>query len=140
MVTRALLWLALGMLMSGCAAPASTAPAPLDAATVSSQEALSAAETGRLGQPAVVFFHADWCPICQSAKPAVADLAALHEGQVAFLQISMDDAASRAAISRYRVSATPTFVLLSARGDVLASIPGWPGKERLETAILQMVQ
>lgn len=140
MATRSLLLLAFGLLLTACAASSQAAPVaevPLDGDT--NVAALDAAEKGELGTPTIVFFHADWCLICQKARPSVEELAAKYEGEVAVVRMNIDDAAARAAVARYDVSSTPTFVLLSAQGTALASIPGWPGKEDMERTIAQMM-
>lgn len=102
--------------------------------------ALAAAERGALGKPAVVFFHADWCRVCQKIKPELAELEAAQGEEVAFVWMDIDSPDSRAAVDRYRVSATPTFVLLSAEGDMLGALPGWPGRGGLERTIAQMLE
>ena len=53
--------------------------------------------------------------------------------------MDIDQVASRSALLHYQISATPTFVLLSAEGNVLASIPGWPGKAAMENTISQLI-
>ncbi|TDD69872.1 redoxin domain-containing protein [Jiangella aurantiaca] len=40
------------------------------------------------GQPAVLWFWAPWCPVCQREAPLIADLAAQYEGQVAFVGVA----------------------------------------------------
>lgn len=40
------------------------------------------------GQPAVVWFWAPWCPVCQREAPVVADLAERFDGQVTFVGVA----------------------------------------------------
>jgi thiol-disulfide isomerase/thioredoxin len=40
------------------------------------------------GRPAVLWFWAPWCPVCQREAPLIADLAAQYEGQVAFVGVA----------------------------------------------------
>ncbi|SDU76668.1 redoxin domain-containing protein [Jiangella alkaliphila] len=41
-----------------------------------------------LGRPAVLWFWAPWCPVCQREAPLIADLAGQYEGQVAFVGVA----------------------------------------------------
>lgn len=40
------------------------------------------------GRPAVLWFWAPWCPVCQREAPLIADLAAQYDGQVAFVGVA----------------------------------------------------
>lgn len=97
----------------------------------SEPEGLSAAEDGRLGQPALVMFHADWCHVCQEVMPTVHDLRDRYDGRAAVIKLDVDDGASQSANQRYRVRGTPTFVVFAADGTVAQQFSGWPG----ETAV-----
>lgn len=141
MATRSFLLLAFGLLLTACATSSQAAPvAEVSLGGETNVTALNAAERGELGTPTIVFFHADWCLICQKARPTVDELAAEYDGEIAIVRMNIDDTAARAAVARYDVSSTPTFVLLSAQGTALASIPGWPGKEKMERTIAQMME
>ncbi len=41
-----------------------------------------------VGRPAVLWFWAPWCPVCQREAPLIADLAAQYDGQVAFVGVA----------------------------------------------------
>ena len=90
-------------------------------------DGLALAEAGQAGQPTLVWFHADWCHVCQQVKPDVVNLGQEFEGKVKFVRLNVDDPASRSAVQRYGVRATPTFVLLDNAGQVKSNVPGWPG-------------
>jgi thiol-disulfide isomerase/thioredoxin len=102
-------------------------------------EGLALAEAGQAGQPTLVWFHADWCHVCQQIKPDVVELGQEYEGRVKFVRLNVDDGISRAAIQRYGVRATPTFVLLDADGQVRGNVPGWPGHQAFGEAFGQLL-
>ena len=95
---------------------------------------LSLAEAGSADQPTLVWFHADWCHVCQQIKPEVIDLGAAFDGKVKFVRLNIDHAENRSAVQRYGVRATPTFVLIDADGQLRGNVPGWPGSENLTAA------
>ncbi|MDQ4076269.1 MAG: thioredoxin domain-containing protein [Chloroflexota bacterium] len=139
--TRSLLFLAMGLLITACSASTQAQVAtPVSLAGETNAPALAAAERGELGKPVIVFFHAQWCHICQKVRPDVAALEEAYRDSVVVVRMDIDAIDSRAAVGRYRVSATPTFVLLSAQGSMLATIPGWPGKAGMERTIAQMLE
>ena len=100
---------------------------------------LALSEAGQAGQPTLVWFHADWCHVCQQIKPDVVDLGQEFEGRVKFVRLNVDDSASRAALQRYGVRATPTFVLLDAAGQLRGNVPGWPGYQAFGEAFDQLL-
>lgn len=121
--------------------------APVDAADPETQylgpptdvAGLSLAETGQAGQPTLVWFHADWCHVCQQIKPEVVTLGQEYAGRVKFVRLNVDHAESRAALQRYGIRATPTFVLFDAAGQVRSNVPGWPGAPALAEAFQQLL-
>ena len=57
------------------AAPASAAdPETKFLGQPTDPDGLALAEAGQAGQPTLVWFHADWCQICQQVKPEVVNL------------------------------------------------------------------
>lgn len=102
-------------------------------------DGLALAEAGQAGQPTLIWFHADWCHVCQQVKPEVVNLGQEFEGKVKFVRLNVDDRASRAALQRYGVRATPTFVLLDAAGQVRGNVPGWPGYQAFVDAFKQLL-
>ncbi len=104
-----------------------------DSATV------SLAQAGQLDQPTLLWFHADWCHICQQIKPEVIDLGEEYAGKVKIVRLNVDHAAARAAAQQYGVRATPTFVLFDAKGQVRGQVAGWPGYQAFSDAFDQLV-
>lgn len=102
-------------------------------------EGLSLAEAGQFDGPTLVWFHADWCHVCQRIKPEVVDLGEAYHDQINFVKINIGKSDGNRAGSRYGVRATPTFVLLDDEGEVLANAPGWPTYQGLVNAFDQLL-
>jgi len=75
--------------------------------------------------------------VCQEAKPEVVDLGEKYAGQINFVRINVDN--DRATAQRYGVRATPTFIVLDVDGQVIATVPGWPGYDQFVKAFDQML-
>ncbi len=105
----------------------------------SDPDAVSLAEAGQLDHPTLLWFHADWCHICQRVKPEVIDLGEQYDGKVRIVRLNVDHAESRAAARRYGVRATPTFVLFDEEGQVRGHVPGWPGYQSFTNAFDQLL-
>ncbi len=90
---------------------------------------LQAAESGSLGRPILVWFHADSCHVCQMLKRegTINALEQQYNGRVDFSMVNIEKPESRTAARTYRVSATPTFVLFDRQGSVVSQFAGWPG-------------
>jgi len=101
--------------------------------------ALAAAEKGQLRYPALVWFYADWCSICQSIKPTVSDLEIQYADTVKIIRINVDYSSSSQALRKYRVRGTPSFVLFDHKGKVVAQTAGWPGREAITKASDQLI-
>ena len=89
--------------------------------------------------PTLVWFHADWCHVCQQIKPDVVNLGEAYEGKVKFVRLNVDHGESRDAVRRYGVRATPTFVLIDAQGQIQGNVPGWPGYLAFTTAFEKLL-
>lgn len=143
MTTRFLLFLAVGFLVSACGVQAQVSSPQISALAADSNAQahnnLSSAEDGKLGRPAIVFFDAEQCHICDDARPVMDDLATKYDGQITIIQMDIDAATSRAARSRYQIEYMPTFILFSENGNMLAQIPGWPGEMGMEKTITHLV-
>jgi thioredoxin 1 len=114
-------------------APAEAAPyQPLG--SENEPAALVAAEAGRIGQPTLVWFHADWCHVCQEIKPVVTAMQADYQGKAAIVKLNIDQPDSSAAVTKYGVRGTPTFVLFGRDGQAIEQFTGWPGEA--EVAVL----
>ncbi|MFQ5592679.1 MAG: thioredoxin family protein [Anaerolineae bacterium] len=93
------------------------------------------AEAGQLGEPALIWFHADWCQVCQTIRPNVAQMERDWDGKVRLVRLNVDRPAVRDAARRYRVRGTPTFVFISQSGKVIDNMAGWPGRARVEQTL-----
>jgi thiol-disulfide isomerase/thioredoxin len=102
-------------------------------------DGLLQAESGAFDQPTLVWFHADWCHVCQRIKPEVVGLGEAYEGRVNFVRLNVDSPSASQAVRQYRVRATPTFVLFDASGQILANVPGWPGYGQFVNAFDQLL-
>jgi thioredoxin-related protein len=69
----------------------------------------------------------------------VVELGKEYEGQIKFVRLDVDHGESRAAVSRYGVRATPTFVLLNGQGQIRGNVPGWPGYQNITGAFEQLL-
>ncbi len=143
---RAFLWTAcmLGLFVAACSffsdTPASPdPPTVLDLSSDTNADALKAAEAGQLGRPALVFFHADWCPICRQIRPELEALQQAYDGRLVIIRMNIDRPATRPFLKKYRVRGPPTFVLIDSDGTVLANVAGWPGREAIERAFVQVL-
>ncbi|MGH2543877.1 MAG: thioredoxin domain-containing protein, partial [Ardenticatenaceae bacterium] len=119
-----LLFLTVNLLMTACSAPLQAGSPTISVGGDTNVPALAAAERGALGRPTVVFFHAEWCHICDKARPVMAEIEEEYEDTLAVVRMDIDEPEARPAVQRYGVVATPTFVLLTADGNVLALVVG----------------
>lgn len=69
------------------------------------------------GQPAVVFFHADWCPTCKAQEPIVRDL--LKEPRMKEVTLFRADYDKEKALWKsLRVTSQSTFVVFKGGKEV----------------------
>jgi thioredoxin 1 len=103
-------------------------PADLYQVTYADHEpqALTAAAEGKLGTPALVMFHADWCHVCQEAMPTVHQLREQYKGELAVVKVNVDQ--RDPAMANFAVRGTPTFVLFDRHGQAIKTQSGWPGE------------
>lgn len=102
-------------------------------------DGLAEAEAGQLGQPALVWFHADWCHVCQTIKPSVAQIEKKWDGKVDLVRLNVDHPEARDAVRKYRVRGTPTFVFITRSGKIIDNMVGWPGQGRVEQALTEIL-
>jgi len=100
---------------------------------------IQAAEGGTLNEPALVWFHADWCTICQTIKPTVRALEKQYDGKVKIVRLNVDAPEARAYVQKYRVRGTPTFVFFDRHGKVTTSTSGWPGEQQVAQAFDRLI-
>lgn len=80
-----------------------------------SEAALPTAEAPQSdGKPTLIWFSATWCTTCASMEAWATDVGNEFAGRAAFVEKSVDH--DRAAVSRYGVRGTPTFVVIDASG------------------------
>jgi thioredoxin 1 len=83
------------------------------------------------GKPIILFFTGKWCVPCRIMKRTVwADeqVTALVNKSFIPVTIDMDEPASAAARSRYRVGVTPSTIITDPEGNVLQQRAGGMGK------------
>lgn len=93
-------------------------------------------EVIRSDRPALVDFHAGWCPPCKALGPTIDALASEYEGRAVVAKVDVDE--SPALAQRYGVQSIPTLLVLKG-GEVIAKRVGLAPKadlvELLERAI-----
>jgi thioredoxin 1 len=80
----------------------------------------------------LVDFGAEWCGPCQKMRPIVRKLERDYRGQVAVVEVDIDQA--RALARKYSVSAVPSFLVFRG-GEVKEVIVGMQEREDLEDAL-----
>lgn len=69
----------------------------------------------------LLYFRADWCPICKAMERVVNELATQYAGKLEILTIDAEE--SYPVAREYQVRALPTFVLL-VRGQTRMRLEG----------------
>ncbi|MCI0475416.1 MAG: thioredoxin domain-containing protein [Anaerolineales bacterium] len=100
---------------------------------------IQATEGGTLNTPALVWFHADWCVICQSIKPTVNALEKQYDGKVRIVRLNVDAPEASRYVQKYRVRGTPTFVFFDRHGKVVTSAIGWLDEQRVAQTFEQLI-
>jgi len=88
-------------------------------------------QAAQSGKPIILFFTATWCSPCRIMKRNVwADEQVAASVNAAFIpvMIDRDDPDAAAALSRYRVGATPTTIITDPQGKVLEQVEGGMAK------------
>lgn len=89
------------------------------------------------GRPTLVWFSGTWCDVCASMEPYTNATLAQFDGQLAFVEKSVDH--DRGAVTRYGVRGTPTFVLIDAQGKELGRFLYQPDAARLTQAVNRLL-
>lgn len=77
--------------------------------------------------------------ICQSIKGTVSVLEKRYEGKAKIVRVNVDAPEARAYLQKYRVRATPTFVLFDRSGRLIFNIAGWPGEEQIAKSFDELI-
>lgn len=111
------------------------------------------------GHPAVINFWASWCTPCAKEAPRFRASARLHEGQVVFLGIDVNDFKSDArhflrkhkvnfasvrdggasTLERYGLTGLPETYFVDARGRAVAHSPGEVSRAELERGVAEAI-
>jgi thioredoxin 1 len=95
-------------------------------------EAEFESEVLKASVPVVVDFYAPWCGPCRKLSPLLDEMATPRTGQVKFVKINVDEAAS---LSRqYQVQGVPTLMFFKD-GKIVDSIVGLPRPGILEAKL-----
>jgi thiol-disulfide isomerase/thioredoxin len=97
--------------------------------------AIESAETGALGEPALVEFYTTDCLSCRAIRAEMGILDQRYDGKIKFIYLDADLAESKPFLARYNVRGVPTLALLNGRGRVVSNMPGWPGEPTLTNAL-----
>ncbi len=57
-----------------------------------------------------------------------------YDGKARIVRVNVDSAEARVALQKYRVRATPTFVLFDRHGKMLWNTAGWMGEAQVAQA------
>lgn len=83
---------------------------------------VTGAEAIAKGEPAVLFFHAPWCPKCVKIDPELAQLFASEEFPMSLYKIDYDT--EKELRAKYGVTYQHTFVLVTGLGEEVRVIQG----------------
>lgn len=90
----------------------------------------------RSGKPALVDFHATWCPPCRQLAPILARLEREYAGKIDFFRVDVDRAAALAA--EHEIEGYPT-VLLVRGGRTVDRILGLRPEKELRRRLDQLL-
>ncbi|MEM7556195.1 MAG: thioredoxin family protein [Cyanobacteria bacterium P01_A01_bin.84] len=96
----------------------STSLAQLD----SSSTPLAVATTN--GKPSLVEFYAEWCGVCQSMAPDIAQFKQEYGKSINFVMLNVDNTKWLPEMVKYQVDGIPHFVFLDAKGTAIAQTIG----------------
>ena len=107
-------------------------------ATSAAQVAFSQAQFDKLqaeGKPAIVYFHADWCPTCKVQKPIVDSL--LKQPDMQSITLLIADYDKEIALKKaMHISQQSTFVVFK-KGKEVTRATGQTSKEAIQATFVQ---
>jgi len=86
-------------------------------------------------QPTFISFTGKGSASAKSMKTIVDKLKKKYKGQVIFVDVNLDDPASKAEIKKYSVSMNPTFIILNSDGQVKETFMGAAQEDMLAMSL-----
>jgi len=81
-------------------------------------------------KPAVVKFHAPWCPACKKMAKPFKNLAKKYKSEYTFAEVDIDKAKDITSV--YQVSGIPTFLFFKGGDQLDGQIIGVVGQKKFE--------
>lgn len=88
-------------------------------------------QSAKSRKPMILFFSGKWCSPCRIMERTVwadNEVEAAVNSRFTTVMLDVDDPHAAILLSRYRVGATPTTIIVDAYGEVLTSVQGGVGK------------
>ncbi len=76
------------------------------------------------GKPSLMEFYANWCTVCQTMAPDIAQLEQQYADKVNFVMLNVDNTKWLPEMLKYRVDGIPHFVFLNQQGEAIAQSIG----------------
>jgi len=76
------------------------------------------------GKPTLIEFYANWCTVCQTMAPDMAQLEEQYADKVNFVMLNVDNTKWLPEMLKYRVDGIPHFVFLNQTGEAIAQAIG----------------
>ena len=76
------------------------------------------------GKPTLMEFYANWCTVCQSMAPDMAQMKQQYPDSVNFVMLNVDNTKWLPEMLKYRVDGIPHFVFLNKEGEAIAQTIG----------------
>lgn len=81
------------------------------------------------GRHVIIAFYSEGCPACAAMDRSVLGTPEVREALLGYIPVRLDVNRRREPARRYRILATPTFVVLNEEGRPLAQREGYQSKE-----------
>ncbi|MGB7412721.1 MAG: thioredoxin domain-containing protein [Thermosynechococcaceae cyanobacterium] len=88
------------------------------------QEAVPYESAIASSKPTLLEFYADWCSVCQSMAPTMADLKHQYGDDLNFVMLNVDDAQWHQQMDQYDVTGVPQFSLLNSHQSLVKTLVG----------------